>query len=335
MKRTFFLKTALLAALMTALVSTDVMAVPQPVGTVQRDTILGVPCMVYLPHNYESRVKKEFPCLYLQHGMFGSEDDWTKQGQLMLWMDSLLREEMVEEMVIIMPDNFLGSIPPAERKALMDAPNVTPDGKPFDTEKGAAHWKKLTRLQEQSYEMSGYWEEHFPEFMNEVENKYRVATNSKCRAIAGLSMGGFHTMHVSHYMFGTFDYIGLFSPVILPRVAPDLTGDGKGMSEEEYAKWLEAQAPYKTGGFKEQLHYASPVYNGWQNDVRQMAQLPPLYWIAIGREDFLYVQLQDYRRWLESNNFEYTYYESDGGHTWPNWQDYLCRFLKACFTRIW
>ena len=90
----------------------------QPVGTLQRDTIQGVPCVVYLPYNYAERAEKgtNFPCLYLQHGMFGSENDWTQQGHLLHWMDSLLREDMIAEMVVVMPDNFLGSIPPAERR---------------------------------------------------------------------------------------------------------------------------------------------------------------------------------------------------------------------------
>jgi enterochelin esterase family protein len=51
----------------------------------------------------------------------------------------------------------------------------------------------------------------------------------------------------------------------------------------------------------------------------------------MGKEDFLYDQLQDYRKWLEQNNIEYTYYESQGGHTWPNWQDYICRFMQKLF----
>ena len=39
-----------------------------PVGTLHRDTILGVPCRVYLPSSYEEHVKNNlavFPCLYL------------------------------------------------------------------------------------------------------------------------------------------------------------------------------------------------------------------------------------------------------------------------------
>lgn len=302
------------------------MAVPQPVGTLHRDTILGVPCQVYLPHDYQKRIdpaKRGFPVLYLQHGMFGNEDDWTRAGHLMHWMDSLLREEMVVEMIIVMPDNFLGSVPPAERAELMSRPDIDPSGKPFSTADGSHHWKKLTRAQEQAYEMSGYWEEHFPQFMTEVERKYWIDSREKHRAIAGLSMGGFHSMHVSHHLFGTFDYIGLFSPVILPRETTDLVS------------LVPQEGPYKTVGFAEQLPYASPAYATWMEDLVQMAQLPPLYWIAIGHDDFLYDQLQDYRHWLDAHHMEYVYYETTGGHTWQNWQDYLCRFLKACFTRIW
>lgn len=291
-------------------------------GSLQRDTLLGVPCMVYLPVYYAQRTQDTFPCLYLQHGMFGSEDDWTRQGYLLFNMDSLLQAGVVKEMVVIMPDNFLGSMTPGVRDSLMAAPNIAPDDTVFfDTTNGSAHWKKLTREREQGYEMSGYWEENFPLFKQEVESKYRISTLPEHTAIAGLSMGGFHTMHVSHFLTGQFRYIALFSPVILPRTAPDLEGDVPTVED----------SPYHTSGFDLQIEYESPAYAHWMTDMRQMMANPPLYWIGIGRDDFLYVQLQDYRRWLETNNFEYTYYESNGGHTWENWRDYLCRFLPKLF----
>ena len=129
------------------------------VGTLERDTLLGVPCFVYLPHDYAERVKESqevFPVLYLQHGMYGSEDDWSKQGRLLHWMDSLLATQSVKEMVVVMPDNFLGSIPPTERQSLMDAPNIKPNGEPFSTQSGEKHWCKLTYQQEKSYEMRAY-----------------------------------------------------------------------------------------------------------------------------------------------------------------------------------
>lgn len=253
------------------------------VGTIERDTLLGVPCCVYLPCAYAERAAKEtFPVLYLQHGMYGSEDDWSVQGLLLQGMDSLLQNRAVREMVVVMPDNFLGSMPLKDRQALMEAPNVTPEGESFDTEKGSAHWRKLTWEQERAYEMSGYWESHFAEFMDAVESRYSVRKDVDGRAIAGLSMGGYHTRQVSQYLPGRFGYIALFSALVTP--------------------------PYSLEGNEKAL-----------------------YWIGIGNEDFLYAQVQEYRRWLEANHHEYTYYESAGGHTWPNWQDYICRFLPLLF----
>ena len=291
------------------------------VGTIERDTLLGVPCRIYMPYKYAERVNSSkivFPVLYLQHGMYGSEDDWTVQGDLLRLMNMLLLAGQVKEMVIIMPDNFLGSIPPDERYQLMEAPNVTPAGEKFDTSKGSAHWRKLTGDQEKSYEMSGYWEEHFREFMDAAESRYSIATDPAHKAIAGLSMGGFHTMHVSHYLRDQFAYVGLFSAVIIPQ-----------QGNEEVSPEYDSQ--YHTTGFDYQIEYKSPAYSNWMEEMRHMASAPPMYWIGMGCDDFLYAQMQDYRLWLDTNHFEYTYYESTGGHTWQNWQNYLCRFLKKIF----
>ena len=218
------------------------------VGNVQPDTILGVPCCVYLPSGYAERSKTEvFPVLYLQHGMWGKETDWPEKGNLLGIMDSLLQAGKVKEMVIIMPDNC-------------------PSRPTYEEEKDNA--------------TNGEWEGHFAEFMAESESRYSISDRPCERAIAGLSMGGYHTMRVSSVLDGQFGYVGLFSAATFVNEAP---------SE------------------------------------------PALLWVAIGNEDFLYEMSQEYRRWLEKNHREYTYYESAGGHDWPNWQDYLGRFLPLCF----
>ena len=214
-------------------------------GTVERDTINGVPCCVYLPYAYNKH--HTYPVLYLQHGMFGNEDDWTTQGNLVPIMDSLLKIDQVKEMVVIMPDNC-------------------PHRDTYEEEKANA--------------TTGEWENHFAQFMAEAEQKYRISNDPAERAIAGLSMGGYHTMRVSYVMAGQFAYVGMFSPATFVHQAP---------------------ADYK------------------------------VFWLGIGNEDFLFEMVKEYRQWLESNHIEYTYYESAGGHTWPNWQDYITRFLPKLF----
>lgn len=220
------------------------------VGTVHRDTLHGVPCCVYVPHAYAERVqasKEVFPVLYLQHGMYGCEDDWTEQGHLLYWMDSLLHAGAVKEMVIVMPDNCPHRPTPEEERA-----NAT----------------------------TGEWENNFAAFMAEAESRYSISCEPAQRAIAGLSMGGYHTMQVAHVLPGQFAYVAMFSAATFEHHAP-----------------VNAE----------------------------------LFWIGIGNEDFLYEPHSAYRKWLDSQHVEYTYYESAGGHTWPNWQDYLCRFLKRIF----
>lgn len=221
----------------------------QQVGTVVRDTINGVPCVVYQPYKGERlEVSGErYPVLYLQHGMWGNEFDWTEKGNLVGIMDSLLRAGQVREMVVIMPDNCPGRPTVEEEKA-----NAT----------------------------DGHWEAQFADFMAEAERKYPISNEPSQRAIAGLSMGGYHTMMVSSTLDGQFGYVGMFSAATFVHRAP---------SE------------------------------------------PALLWTAIGKTDFLYPSFKKYRRWLNAKHRPYTYYESKGGHEWPNWQDYIARFLPLCF----
>ena len=255
-----------IAAILTAGIffgCTPKSAEPLRAGTVVRDTINGTPCCVYLPDNVQrdNVPCTKFPVLYLQHGMYGNEDDWTKQGRLVEIMDSLLKAGEVKEMVVIMPDNC-----PA----------------------------RPTSEEERANAMNGEWIRQFPQFMAEAEAEYPISSEPSQRAIAGLSMGGFHTLHIGHHLHGQFAYVGLFSAAIRP-VEPN------------------------------------PIYDNWENEIREQMETTTLYWIGIGREDFLYSFNEEYRRWLEANHLEYTYYESAGGHTWDNWQDYLTRFLPKIF----
>lgn len=220
---------------------------PKQAGTVINDTIMGVPCCVYLPYQYAERVEKNqevFPVFYLQHGMWGDETDWIEKGALVQKMDSLLRLDETIEMVVIMPDNCPG---------------------------------RPTAEEEKENATSGEWENNFADFMSVAESKYSISNEPSRRAIAGLSMGGYHTMRVASVLDGQFAYVGMFSPATFVHNAPS---DAK------------------------------------------------VFWLAIGEDDFLYESFREYRQWLDDNHVEYTYYESTGGHTWPNWQDYIVRFLK-------
>jgi enterochelin esterase family protein len=56
-----------------------------------------------------------------------------------------------------------------------------------------------------------------------------------------------------------------------------------------------------------------------------------LYWIAIGKTDFLFEEVTDYRKRLDTLGMPYEYVETEGGHIWSNWREYLTVFAKRLF----
>ena len=140
-------------------------------------------------------------------------------------------------------------------------------------------------------------EKSFPDIIEFIEHNYRVKKGKAYRAIAGLSMGGYHSFHIAKEYPTLFNYIGLFSAAILPKPGVD-------------------SSIYKNREQKLALQFSNP---------------PKLFWIGIGKEDFLYNQNVELRETLDKNHFPYTYYESEGGHTWKNWRKYLSIFVPQLF----
>lgn len=147
-------------------------------------------------------------------------------------------------------------------------------------------------------------DESFPDVIKYIESNYKVAKGQKNRAICGLSMGGGHTFAISKRYPKDFGYIGLFSA---------------GLSIGQNA----SRAP-----FYDQLKENKEVQ-------KQLATLfaarPSLYWIAIGKTDFLYQQNADLRKYLDEKGYKYSYMETEGGHIWRNWRVYLSTFAQKIF----
>ncbi len=147
-------------------------------------------------------------------------------------------------------------------------------------------------------------EEAYKDVMNYVESHYRVQKGKMNTAICGLSMGGYHTYAISKLYPGKFGYIGLFSAAIQ-------------MGQSNHGNDINAaiKADAKTAAQLKQL----------------FATNPKLYWIAIGKTDFLYEQNKTYRQYLQENNYSFEYFETGEGHIWKNWRIYLSKFATMIF----
>ena len=145
--------------------------------------------------------------------------------------------------------------------------------------------------------MDGTFETVFPEIVSFVDSTYRTKADKSHRAIAGLSMGGFHSMNISREYPDMFDYVGLFSAAIVPR-------DG----------------------------VKSPIYEDADSKLKtQFDKSPALYWIGIGNTDFLYDANRKYLKMLDEKSYPHVYYETPEGHVWKNWRIYLSEFAPLLF----
>ncbi len=145
--------------------------------------------------------------------------------------------------------------------------------------------------------MDGTYEETFPEIISWVDSHYRTIRKASGRAITGLSMGGFHSFNISKEYPGTFDYVGLFSAAV----------------------WFLEDAK-------------SPVYENVDEKLaKQFDEGVSLYYIAIGKDDFLYKENVALREKLDALGYPYEYHESTGGHIWRNWRIYLSDFVCRIF----
>lgn len=229
---------------------------------------------IYTPPGYENG-KDKYPVLYLLHGMGGDEEAWIALGRTAQILDNLIAKGKAKPMIVVMPNG-----------------NVAQEAAPGESSLGL--YKPTMQLPNT---MDGKYEETFPDIIKFIESNYRVKADKADRAIAGLSMGGYHSLHISRYYPNTFDYIGLFSAAIM--------ADAKVTSKvyENFDETLNAQ---NKNGYK-------------------------LYWIGIGKTDFLYKTNADFREKLDKIGMKYTYVETDGGHVWTNWRVYLSQFAPLLF----
>jgi enterochelin esterase family protein len=147
-------------------------------------------------------------------------------------------------------------------------------------------------------------EESFKDIVTYVDKHYNTLANKKSRAICGLSMGGGHSFGISKLYPDMFNYVGLFSAAVSLNVRGF---DGLGDRNQKIAPEVEKQLATMFG------------------------KKPALYWIAIGKTDFLYDNNKVYREYLNEKGYPYTYVETEGGHIWRNWRVYLTQFSQLLF----
>lgn len=274
---------------------------------------------VYTPHGYDSKNSGRYPVLYLLHGSGGDETTWHECGRLVQIMDNMISSGLCKPMIVVMPN---GNV------ELAAAPGYDPDNpNTIPSEKNVAS-------------MFGKMERYFvSDIVNYIDANYRTLPSKEGRAIAGLSLGGLHTLYTALNNPGTFNYIGLFSAqttnTLDDKSIRSIKALGKSWSN------LKKQIPFIGGGGLDKK-ITNIIGDGTDTQIDIYEQFdvklktlydhkPHLFYIAVGNEDFTKKLNDRLREKLEMSNYKYTYNESDGGHTWNNWRRYLVDFLPRLF----
>ncbi|MFI5131456.1 MAG: alpha/beta hydrolase-fold protein [Chitinophagales bacterium] len=222
---------------------------------------------IYTPPDYDSNATAKYPVLYILHG--GGEDQrgWATQGKTDLILDNLIAEKKAKPMLVVMPDANLG------------AGGFSGDG-----------IENSLKMFERELKQT---------VIPFVEKNYRTLNDPNSRALAGLSLGGLHTLYTGINNTDMFSSLGVLSSGwIMPMLS-------------------------KTADAQYEMMKA--------NAGRINTNLKNL-WVAMGgKEDIAYNNCKIMLAKFDELGIKYVYSEYPGGHTWPVWRNNLYNFAQVLF----
>lgn len=234
---------------------------------------------VYLPPDYESS-QRSYPVLYLLHGAGDDHTGWVQFGEVLHITDKAIKEGKATPMIIVMPDAK------TERLGYFNDPK--------------GDWR--------------YEDFFFDELIPFVEKKYRIKSEKRYRAVAGLSMGG----------GGSFMY-ALHRPDMFSSACP-LSAYVGPLSIEQ----LKSQIPPTETYTEEQIK----TYYGQHNAVElikntSVEKLKSVRWyIDCGDDDFLYEGNSLIHIALRKKEVPHEFRIRDGAHSWTYWRESLPKVLE-------
>ncbi len=231
---------------------------------------------IYLPPDYETS-NRSYPVLYLLHGAGDDQTGWVQFGEVLSIADKAINEGSATPMVIIMPDANTG-----KRGYVNDV-------------KG--EWR--------------YEDFFFQEFMPYVEKTYRIKTEKRYRAVAGLSMGG----------EGTFIY-ALHHPELFSAACPlsAATGPLKIDDLKNYRLWQGVEGI--TDSDKEAYYKRYSVLSLIEN-IPDDQKKAVRWYIDCGDDDFLYEGNCLVHIAMRKKEIPHEFRIRDGVHSWTYWRSAL------------
>ncbi len=234
---------------------------------------------VYLPPGYETS-NRSYPVLYLLHGSGDDQSGWVQFGEVLNITDKAIKEGTATDMVIVMPDANTG-----QRGY-------------FNSIDGNFRYEDF----------------FFDELIPFIEKTYRVRSEKRCRAIAGLSMGG----------GGTLIY-ALHKPDMFAAACPLSTGNGLAdidSTKKMYKRMNPALTDEKIDAYAKQYNGFDLVNNLPADKVKALR-----WYIDCGDDDPRSETNSKLHIAMNKKGIPHEFRIRDGGHTWTYWRSALPEVL--------
>lgn len=231
---------------------------------------------IYLPPDYETS-ERTYPVLYLLHGAGDDQTGWVQFGEILDIADKAINAGDATVMIVVMPDANTG-----QRGY-------------FNSMKG--DWQ--------------YEDFFFEELIPYVEKTYRIKSEKRYRALAGLSMGG----------GGTFVY-ALRHPELFSSACPLSASCGplnmEGMKRYTSRPGMEnvTQAEIETYFNK---HSVLTIMRNMPDEQKKQVQ----WFIDCGDDDFLFEGNSLVHIEMHKNKIPHEFRIRDGAHNWTYWRESL------------
>jgi len=234
---------------------------------------------IYLPADYETSART-YPVLYLLHGSGDDQTGWVQFGEVLNITDKAVEEGTATPMIIVMPDANT-------------------------TRRGYSNNATGTWLYEDFF---------FKELMPFVEKKYRIKTEKRFRAIAGLSMGG----------DGSFTY-ALHHPELFSSACP--LSAATGPLTMDMAKTYVRRADSTATDAQIEAYFNRQSVLQLINNMPENQKKAVRWYIDCGDDDFLYEGNSLAHIAMRKKEIPHEFRARDGGHTWTYWRQALPEVL--------
>ena len=270
---------------------------------------------VYLPSGYEQKAEVRYPVLYLLHGSGGDETAWVDCGRVCQILDNLMAAGKAKPCIVVMPNG-----------------NANLDAAP-----GESPWMQREPSAMNALSMTGMIEQYFvKEVVSFIDRRYKTVADRTHRAIAGLSLGGLHSIYISVNHPTLFDYVGLFS-----AQATNMLDDERRQLMIHRAHRNNTRIRQAWGIifnfdpdpslFDLKLSHID-TYANLDEKLDRLSLTPPkVYYIAIGKDDLLLDFNRKFMQKLDQHHIVYDFHLTEGAHSWENWRRYLVDLLPKLF----